>query len=105
MNRTISSQRYVDHEIVEGKRRARDYAAQRVTVTIDGETLYVVVDGHHSVRAAKLDNGGAVQWEAGPDEVQREARRASEDGTIHDWMAQQQGDCDWYDITTGSDAW
>lgn len=103
--RTISSQRYLDHEIVEAKRRARDYAAQRATVTVDGEAVYVVVDGHHSLRAAKLDNGGEIAWEPCADEIQRDATRASQDGTILDWMAAHQGDSDWYDIATGRDAW
>ena len=52
----ITSQDHRDEETIEAKRAAKDYA---VTVSpefeIDGETYQVIIDGHHSFEAAKLD--------------------------------------------------
>ena len=101
--RTISSQRYLDPVIVAAKRNAGDYSAQRVTVEIDGERLYVVVDGHHSIAAARAD-GVDVEWETNA-ATQAEADYATREGIVSDWMAQRQLDAEWYDIATGRDAW
>ena len=52
----ITSQNYRDDSIVEAKRSAKDY---EVTISpefeIDGETYQVIIDGHHSFEAARLD--------------------------------------------------
>lgn len=100
----ISSQRGIDPAIVKSKRETKDYAAQFVSVRIEGKPYRVVVDGHHSIAAAKAD-GRRVQWEAAHDEVQREATAMQKRGEIGDWMAQHQDDSDWYDVETGRDVW
>lgn len=102
--RTLSSQRYLDPSIVAAKRAAGDYTAHRVEITIDGEELYVVIDGHHSIAAAKAD-GVDVAWEDEGGEIQHSADAAVEDGTELDWMAERQMDDEWYDIETGRLAW
>jgi hypothetical protein len=52
----ITSQSHRDEETVEAKRAAKDY---EVTLSpefeIDGETYQVIIDGHHSFEAARLD--------------------------------------------------
>ena len=103
--RTISAQRYLDGKIVAAKRVARDYVAYRVQVTYEGETLYVMVDGHHSLSAARAD-GQPVVWEV-PEAIQIEANGVCQvgDTAVGDWLAQLQGDAEWYDVNTGRDAW
>ena len=93
--RTISSQTYRDPAIVAAKRAAKDYAAQYVEIEVDGEWYRVVMDGHHSLEAAKMD-GAEVVWELHR-EFQREADRTGPFSflTEHCW-----GD-DYCDIETG----
>lgn len=96
---TISSQRYVDEAIVAAKREAADYAAQYVVVSVDGDEYAVVVDGHHSIAAAKAD-GAEIEWEPAGAEIDAEAAR---DG-IAFLEAHHNGD-DWYDVETGELVW
>jgi hypothetical protein len=49
--RLLSSQRYLDDSIVAEKRESHDYTVTVVTTPIGR----VVVDGHHSLAAAKAD--------------------------------------------------
>ena len=51
----ISSQRYLDEEIVTTKQAAHDYTVQCAVVIVEGVEYMVVVDGHHSLEAAKRD--------------------------------------------------
>ena len=51
----ITSQDYIDAAIVEEKRASKDYAIMVAEVTVDGEDLLVMIDGHHSLEAAILD--------------------------------------------------
>lgn len=99
MAQTISSQRYIDHSIVEAKRADADYAAQFVRIMIDGVEYDVVVDGHHSIAAAKAD-GVDVDWEWAADEIVQEAER---DGEA--FLAAHHCGDDWYDIETGLTIW
>ena len=52
----ITSQSHRDEATIAEKRSARDY---EVTISpefeIDGETYQVIIDGHHSFEAARLD--------------------------------------------------
>ena len=96
---TISSQRYVDPAIVAEKQAAEDYVAQYAIVEIDGEEYRVVVDGHHSIAAAKAD-GVPAEWETAHPEVMAEAAL---DGEAF-LAAHHYGD-DYYDIETGLNVW
>jgi hypothetical protein len=54
----ITNQIRLDPEIVEGKRMAQDYQVQVSPVIMDvvtGKKYRVVIDGHHSLEAARLD--------------------------------------------------
>ena len=52
----ITSQDYLDQDIVAEKQAARDYVVLVSTeFEIDGETYQVVLDGHHSLAAALAD--------------------------------------------------
>ena len=99
MSQTISSQRYVDPAIVAEKQAAEDYVAQYAIVEIDGEEYRVVVDGHHSIAAAKAD-GAPVEWETAHPEVMVEAAR---DGEA--FLAAHHFGDDYYDVETGLNVW
>ena len=54
--RLISSQRYINDEIVAAKQAAKDYTVMvGREIEIDGVTCRIVIDGHHSLKAAMLD--------------------------------------------------
>jgi len=53
---TISSQRYRDDEIVQSKSNDNDYmVCVSPLFEINGMTVRVVLDGHHSLEAANID--------------------------------------------------
>lgn len=95
----ISSQRYLDDQIVQIKRDNRDYT---VTVSpefdIDGVSMRVVIDGHHSLAAAKADGVTPDFIEA---TIQDDDRIAMLDHNINDYLTVCYIDTDWYDISTG----
>lgn len=97
----ISSQRFTDPAVVEEKRCARDYAVQLVPVEVEGAAYLVVVDGHHSLAAAKAD-GAEPEWEvlSPAHELSQHARRDPE--TFLE--ASHLGD-DYYDVSTGRNVW
>lgn len=97
----ISSQKYLDDEIVSEKRANKDYEVSISPVfKLDGEEFQVVIDGHHSLAAAKLDG-------VEPDfiECDNNSIDALDEGRIDDFLRQQRLDSDWYDIKTGKDVW
>lgn len=96
---TISSQRYLDDAIVQAKRDAEDYAVQVVFVVVDGERYRVVVDGHHSLAAAKAD-GVKPEYELAARELVAEAKR---DGIA--FLEAHHGGDDYYDVETGLNVW
>lgn len=52
----ITSQDYRDDEIIAAKRAAADYeVVLSPAFEVDGETYQVIIDGHHSFEAARLD--------------------------------------------------
>lgn len=102
--KTISSQRYLNDEIVEAKRAARDYTvAVSPAFEIDGETFRLVLDGHHSLEAAKLDGVEAefVEQDARDNDNIALLNR----GEIEDFLLTTRIDSDLYDVATGQDVW
>jgi hypothetical protein len=52
----ITSQDHIDETIVASKQADKDYVVKlSPEFELDGETYQVVIDGHHSLEAAKLD--------------------------------------------------
>ena len=49
-------QSYIDEAIVEEKRINEDYVVNVSEFDDDGETVLIIVDGHHSLEAANRDN-------------------------------------------------
>lgn len=95
----ISSQRYIDEQIVSAKQTARDYTVQYAAVVVEGIEYMVVVDGHHSLEAAKRD-GAQIEMERCNQEIWNEAQR---DGNAF-LIAHHCGD-DYYLCATGRDVW
>ncbi len=95
----ISSQRFLDDEIVEAKRAAEDYTVAVAQVVVDGVEYQVVVDGHHSMAAAKAD-GVAVDFEACHPESQAHANRDP-----LGFLEQNHAGDDYYFVATGHLVW
>lgn len=99
----ISSQKFIDDEIVADKIDSEDYTIYvSPEFTIDGETYCVLMDGHHSLAAAK-------QAGVTPEIVEYDARDADTIGLldidIHTFLESSYIDSDWYDIETGVTVW
>lgn len=95
----ISSQRFIDENIVAEKQAAEDYTVQYAVVTVEGIEYMVVVDGHHSLEAAKRD-GVAPDLEECESETFSFAERNPDDFLIQ----HHHGD-DYYYCATGKLVW
>jgi hypothetical protein len=97
----ISSQRYIDQEIVD-----RKIAEQDFTVTLaeieneDGDEYDLVIDGHHSLEAAH-QSGNAPDFQYADYDYQKEVEHLGFD----DFLAAHHMDSDWYNIETGENVW
>lgn len=98
----ISSQRYIDETIVAEKLEARDFA---VTVAFlshpdfPGEEFTLLVDGHHSLAAAK--QAGVAPEITHVDHLQAELDALG----LEDFLTVYSMGDDWYDVETGVDVW
>ncbi len=99
----ISSQRYIDDEIVAAKITSADFDVLiSPEFEIDGDTFQVVLDGHHSLAAAR---------EAGVDPVFCVATPQDHDAVgliktnLEDFLMITRMDSDFYDVATGRDVW
>ena len=89
----ISSQRYLDENVVAEKQAAAEYVVTLATV---GE-YRLVIDGHHSLEAARRD-GVAPQYVESEYNYQAEADTIG----IDDFLAAHWIDSDWYDIDSNN---
>lgn len=98
----ISSQRHLDPARVDAKRVARDYAVLvSPTITIDGESYRVVIDGHHALAAARADGVEAEITEATVQHTDKLALLPDVEAYLEaSWI-----DADWYDVETGLTVW
>ena len=98
----ISSQRYLDDEVVQSKRESGDYV---VTVSpefeMDGETYQAIIDGHHSLAAAELDGVAAEFIIATPQKDDRVLLLA--DGKVDSYLMSAYVDSTWYNYATKID--
>lgn len=101
---TASSQRHRDDAIVQAKRDAKDYT---VCVTPEfecgGVRMRVIVDGHHSLEAARLDGVDPEYVEQ--DVTDNDHVELINRGEFEDFFAVTRIDSDLYDIDTGIDIW
>jgi hypothetical protein len=95
---TISSQRYLDDDVVDAKRANRDYAVLvSAPIEYNGNVFRVVLDGHHSLAAAKLDGITPEFDEATLQQDDAQGLPAEQYLEIK-WI-----DSDYYDVMTGND--
>lgn len=102
MTKIISSQRYIDDEIVEAKRIAKDYTVSlSPAFDLFGDRCQLILDGHHSLVAARLD---------GVEPEYRDLTESQDDniglltaGKLDDFLTMTRIDSDLYDIETGHD--
>lgn len=101
---TISSQRYIDEEIVEAKQAAADYEVfVSPSFEVDGQIVRVVLDGHHSLAAALEAGEEPIFTEY--DSTEHDAICLLEADDVEGFLqATHMGD-DYYNVETGKDIW
>lgn len=101
---TISSQRYLNDEIVAEKVAHDDFeVAVSPAFEIDGQTYRVVLDGHHSLAAARASGAEPVFVEY--DATDNDKVALIERGDFEGFLEIAYVDSDYYDISTGKDVW
>lgn len=104
MTITASAQRFLDEAVVAEKQDAKDYDVLVSPVfSYDGKQIRVVLDGHHSLEAAKRDGVAASMIEA--DATDSDRITVLERGDIEDFLEMSWVDADYYDTATGRDIW
>jgi hypothetical protein len=101
--KTISSQRYLDDEIVATKSAAQNYAVLvSPEFEIDGEAYRVILDGHHALAAA-------IQDGVEPDYTTATGQECDSLQILADdpdnFLRLHYMDSDYYDVATGSPIW
>lgn len=95
----LSSQHHRDQDIVNAKAAAGDFVVEYVEATIDGDTVRIVVDGHHAYDAAKATGNDQefVVCDWMQDELDKKGA---------DWfLAEYQVDTEYHNIETGQFYW
>lgn len=101
---TISSQRFLDDEIVAEKVRHSDFeVAVSPAFEIDGVSYRVVLDGHHSLAASREAGTAPVFCEY--DATDNDKVAVLNRGDIETFLELAYVDSDYYDIATGRDVW
>lgn len=104
MIKIISSQEFRDEEIVNIKRIAKDYDVLLSPVfEVDSEVFQVVLDGHHSYEAAKLDGVQPHFTVASATLNDNVALLAS--GDVETFLETQYIDGPFRDVETGEEVW
>ena len=98
--RYITSQLERIESIVHEKQEAKDYEVSIVVLTVDGEEIALVIDGHHSHEAAKRD-GVEPAYKDVTDDYAREINHLGGNGFCD---AHNCGE-GWWEINTGKAAW
>lgn len=99
----ISSQRFIDDEILTQKIADQDFEVQLSPVfEIDGEEYQVVMDGHHSYHAAIEAGVEPTYYEQ---TVSENDRVALMDQDINLFLEACYHEDDWYNIETGVTIW
>ena len=93
---TISSQRYLDDDVVSSKRIAGDFTVY----TYEVGDWTVIVDGHHSLAAARLDGAEPAYRPVSRDLAAEYDHQVLAMG-IDGWLEAHQSDSDWYYVDTG----
>jgi hypothetical protein len=99
----ISSQRHLDSDTVEAKRDAKDYGiVVSPAFSVDGVEYRVLIDGHHSLAAAKADGVNPVVHVATATECDKIALL---DESVDAYLEVAFMDDDWYNVATSKRIW
>jgi len=105
MTQIISSQRYLEDEIIKEKIESEDF---EVLVSpkfdIDGETYQVIIDGHHSYHAA-IKTGNTPIYTVASCQDSDNVAILEYDNDPERFLETAYIDSDYYDIETDIDIW
>ena len=102
--KTISSQRYIDAEIVSAKIAAKDFeVGVSPSFEVDGEAFRVVLDGHHSLEAARQAGVSPTYTEYTA--TDHDAICLLDSGDIETFLEAVHFGDDYYDVETGITVW
>jgi hypothetical protein len=93
----ISSQKHIDQEIVDQKIADGDYT---VTVATISDEYQLVIDGHHSLAAARQAGVSPVYVDS-----DYNYRAEAESMGLEAFLESKYIDSDYYDIETGNNVW
>lgn len=97
----ISSQDYLDEDIVEAKRLARDFdVLLSPEFVYEGRTFQVVLDGHHSLEAARRSRKKPRFFTAKPADVESFDLVERGDEGVAEFLRCHYNGADWYNIAT-----
>jgi len=100
----ISSQRHIDNSIVDTKAASCDFDVfVSPEFVFEGGIYQVVLDGHHSLEAAKQTGNNPVFIEL--DASEHDAILLLDDNRANDFLTTTAMDSDYYDISTGLYIW
>lgn len=100
MTTLISSQRHRDDEIIAEKRVTKDYGVSVSPVfCLFGDDVQLILDGHHSFEAAKMDGVEPLICELTCSDDDRVC--LLQDGNLDDFLLVTRIDADLYDVSTG----
>lgn len=100
----ITSQSHRDESTIEEKRADKDYECLISPVfVVDGEEYQVMIDGHHSFEAARLD-GVEPEFSIATD-ADHDAIGMIAEGRIEEFLEAVHHGEDYRDIYTGSFVW
>jgi len=96
----ISSQRYLDPQLVERKARTfRVFVVSTLQTQLRGKTYRVLLDGHHNLAAARLA-GVAPDWR-GPSNKMRRIMASMPPADFERMLINNLTDSEWYFVDTG----
>ncbi len=100
----ISSQRYINEALVTAKIEDQDFELLvSPAFDIDGMTVRVLLDGHHSLAASKA--AGVAPIVVVADSTDHDAVALIESGDAEGFLSATHMGDDYYDVKTGEDVW
>lgn len=96
----ISSQRYLDPDIVQEKIDDSDFLVHVYEIEVYRQPFWVVVDGHHSLAAAR-QVGQVPEIKFVERAVAKQYEYEIACGGIDGWLTSHWIDTDWYFVETG----
>ena len=96
-NNLISSQLFLDDDIVEEKRREKDYEIIVSPVKEGDEEYLILTDGHHSLKASLLDNKKPILL------YDKSAQKHVNEMGLEEYLDSEMIDTSWYYVKTGKE--